>query len=111
MSEATYTNIVRLALADRCTLFRNNVGACRTDRGRFIRYGLNEGSGDFIGWTMIGDLAVFTSVEIKGARTPITREQTIWARNVQAAGGIAVIVREGEDAALAINAQIARLTG
>ena len=111
MSEATYTNIVRLALADRCTLFRNNVGACRTDRGRFIKYGLHPGSADFIGWTRHDGRAVFVSVEVKGAQTPIATEQKRWADNVNKAGGIGLILREGDDAAALFDARYKEVSG
>lgn len=55
------------------TLFCNNVGMYRDQRGNVIRYGLCNGSSDLIGWTpvtitddMVGKrIAVFTAIEVK----------------------------------------------
>ena len=55
------------------TLFCNNVGMYKDQRGNVIRYGLCKGSSDLIGWTpvtitedMVGKkIAVFTAVEVK----------------------------------------------
>ena len=55
------------------TLFCNNVGMYKDQRGNVIRYGLCNGSSDLIGWTpvtvtpdMVGSkIAVFTAVEVK----------------------------------------------
>ena len=55
------------------TLFCNNVGMYKDQRGNVIRYGLCNGSSDLIGWTpvtitedMVGKkIAVFTAIEVK----------------------------------------------
>ena len=68
-----------------------------------IKYGLEEGSGDLIGWTekiitpdMIGEtVAIFTSVEDKSESDRISVEQIIWLLNIQAAGGVAKVFKEG----------------
>ena len=55
------------------TLFKNNVGKLRDERGNIVTFGLCKGSSDLIGWTpititpeMVGKkIAVFTAVEVK----------------------------------------------
>lgn len=67
--------------------------------GRPIKYGLQPGSGDLIGWTpveitleMVGEtVAVFTSIEAKTEGDTVKRDQYAWARRVRHVGGIARI--------------------
>jgi hypothetical protein len=74
---------------------------------RFIRYGLTPGSADLIGWQhitvtpeMVGrKLAVFTSIEVKGASGRLTPEQDNWRRVVSSAGGAAGVARGVAEAA------------
>ena len=55
------------------TMFKNNVGKLRDERGNIVTFGLCKGSSDLIGWTpvtitpdMVGKkIAVFTAVEVK----------------------------------------------
>ena len=52
MNEATVMRKVWLAISRAGSrLFRNNVGKLKTEDGRFVRFGLCEGSSDLIGWT------------------------------------------------------------
>lgn len=86
-------------------LFRNNVGVLKDERGVPVRYGLQVGSGDLIGWVpvtvtadMVGQrLAVFVSVETKGAKGRVTAEQAAWADAVSEAGGRAGVARKDDD--------------
>lgn len=74
---------------------------------RFVRYGLTPGSADLIGWQRItvtermvgGDLAVFTSIEVKGPSGKLTPEQDNWRRVVSSAGGAAGVARSVAEAA------------
>ena len=109
-SEAATQAQVRLgARALGYTLFRNNVGALKDERGRLIRYGLANDtaalnasikSGDLIGWRrvvitpeMVGrPFAQFASAEIKKADwvfsgTPREQAQRRWNNLVNANGG------------------------
>ena len=80
------------------TMFKNNVGMYKDQRGNVIRYGLCKGSSDLIGWTpititpeMVGSkIAVFTAVEVKKnkfGKYRATEEQKHFISAVQANGG------------------------
>ena len=55
------------------TMFKNNTGKLRDERGNIVTFGLCKGSSDLIGWTpitvtpdMVGKkIAVFTAIEVK----------------------------------------------
>ena len=87
-------------------LFRNNTGTLYDRQGRPVTFGLAKGSADLIGWTtrtitpdMVGQtVAVFTSLEVKTATGRVSTEQRQWLDAVQAAGGVAGVVRSVEDA-------------
>jgi hypothetical protein len=87
-------------------LYRNNCGVLQDRRGVPVRYGLQPGSSDLIGWRtvtitpeMVGQqVAVFTSIEVKTATGRVKPEQQQWLDAVQAAGGIAGVARSVEDA-------------
>jgi hypothetical protein len=87
-------------------LYRNNCGVLQDRRGVPVRYGLQPGSSDLIGWRtvtitpdMIGQrIAVFTSIEVKTPTGRLRPEQQQWLDAVQAAGGIAGVARSVEDA-------------
>ncbi len=73
---------------------------------RPLHAGLEEGSGDLIGWesrlitpAMVGQrLAVFASVEVKSATGRARAAQLNWAKQVRAAGGIAGFARSEAEA-------------
>ena len=96
-------------------VFRNNVGSGFQGRcldefqgtitltaSRRINFGLFVGSGDLISWRsetitteMVGQkIARFISVETKSGNNKPSEAQIKWARQVNAAGGIAVFVNE-----------------
>lgn len=92
-------------------LFRNDNGQAhyRTPAGKdvHIRYGLQPGSGDDVGWTvveitpdMVGKrLAVFTSCEYKSERTGdgMSDDQRRWHNQVRRDGGISEVWIERRD--------------
>ena len=112
------SDTLRLEAAKRgIYLFRNNVGACQTLDGRFIRFGLANSStkmnntlksADFIGFTpvviteeMVGKtVAVFTSVEEKKYDRELhdsssrLKAQRKWEALVRKNGGIAYITND-----------------
>ena len=87
-------------------LYRNNCGVLQDRRGVPVRYGLQPGSSDLIGWRtvtvtpeMVGQqLAVFTSIEVKAASGRLRPAQRQWLDAVQAAGGVAGVARSVDDA-------------
>jgi len=107
VSEQTIQQHIRLACSiGTCRLFRNNTGTLRDQHGRPVQFGLCKGSADLIGWRtvtitpeMVGQqVAVFTSIEVKTPTGRIRQQQQQWLNAVQAAGGIAGVVRSVEDA-------------
>lgn len=120
-AESTILARIRRALGLRrdCRLFRNDCGTAWAGevvhrRGRTvtlhkaqrITYGLQPGSGDLIGWRtveitpdMVGQrVAVFLSAEVKNRRGRVSAAQRRWIDVVNAAGGLAGVVRSEEDA-------------
>ena len=106
-SEQTIQQQIRLQCSrGPVRLYRNNCGVLRDQRGVPVRYGLQPGSGDLIGWRtitigpeMVGQqVAVFASIEVKSATGRLRPEQRQWMEAVQAAGGIAGVARSVEDA-------------
>lgn len=75
---------------------------------RLVEFGLVKGSGDGIGWNtititpdMVGrKIAVFTSLETKSRAGRATKEQLNWHQQVQAAGGIALIINDADQLTL-----------
>jgi hypothetical protein len=115
-SESRQQSLVRLEAAKRRNvyLFRNNVGACTTDTGSFVRYGLANDtpamnaavkSADLIGFRSklivqadVGTVvAQFVSREVKHAtwhwrNSPEEQAQLKWAALINTHGGDAAIV-------------------
>jgi hypothetical protein len=87
-------------------LYRNNCGVLQDRRGVPVRYGLQPGSSDLIGWRtvtitpeMVGQqIAVFTSIEVKTPAGRVKPEQQQWMDAVQSAGGIAGVARSVSEA-------------
>jgi hypothetical protein len=115
-SEAAVQQEIRLETSRRgARLFRNNNGACKTDTGRQVRYGLGNDSSqvnsvlkssDLIGITPVTiagrRVGVFTSYEIKRPGwhyTGDTREhaQLRWLELITSLGGIARFITSVED--------------
>lgn len=82
------------------TMFKNNVGKLRDERGNIVTFGLCKGSSDLIGWTpititpeMVGKkIAVFTAVEVKldkHGKYQATKEQKQFINVVRNNGGFA----------------------
>lgn len=86
-------------------LFRNNVGVAYRRDGVPIRFGLQPGSHDLIGWTPVTikaehvgrTLAVFTGVEVKTPHTSTEKHQSKFHEAVAHAGGISIVARSERD--------------
>jgi hypothetical protein len=114
MSEAATLADIRLALGrvPDLRLFRNNTGSLKDHTGRVVSFGLFKGSSDLIGWRvvtvtpdMVGRrLAVFAAIEVKapGGRHPVTDDQRRFLDAVAAAGGIAGVARDPDEARIAL---------
>ena len=96
--ETKILNEIRLSCG-RAILFRNQVGACTTPDGYFIRYGVGgPGGSDLIGFTPRNGVAVFTAIEVKAATGRVSPEQQNFIDVIRRSGGIAGIARSVEDA-------------
>ncbi|MBX9594678.1 MAG: VRR-NUC domain-containing protein [Roseomonas sp.] len=114
MSEAATLADIRLALGrvPDLRLFRNNTGSLKDHTGRVVSFGLFKGSSDLIGFRsiavtpeMVGQrLAVFVALEVKapGGRHPVTDDQRRFLDAVAAAGGIAGVARDPDEARIAL---------
>jgi hypothetical protein len=95
----------RLYRAD-VRMWRNNVGAYPLANGGFLRYGLCNGSADFIGLRslivtpgMVGKrVAVFLAIESKAPGNDAEDHQETWLTEVRDAGAIAGVARNAEEA-------------
>lgn len=111
MSESVVLARVRLWLgahAPHIRLFRNNSGVAFHADGSRVVYGVaSPGGADLIGWTTVTvtpahvgrPLAVFTAAEVKTPAGRLSPAQRTFLAAVEAAGGIAAVVRSEEDAA------------
>lgn len=87
-------------------LWRNNVGAYPLPGGGMLRYGLCNGSADFIGLatvtitpSMVGKkVAVFLAIESKAPGKDAEAHQDTWLNEVKDAGAIAGVARNAQDA-------------
>lgn len=121
MNETNITRRIMLAIGrhlPNTRIFRNNVGMgwqgktshkgslVIIENPRPLQAGLCQGSSDLIGWTsvevtpdMIGKrLAIFTALEVKTNTGRASGEQLNFIEQVKAAGGIAAIARNENDA-------------
>ena len=106
--ESNIQNAIRLALTDNGVLsFRNNVGAYKSEKGHYIRYGVGEkGGSDLICITpvtitqeMVGQtVGVFTAIEVKTPNGRPSKEQLAFIEAVKRIGGKAGVARSPEDA-------------
>lgn len=96
-SETDISSRIRLAVPRTTVLFRNNVGSLEDSRGRWVRFGLCQGSSDLIGWTVRDGRAIFTAIECKTARGRLTPDQIRFLAAVERAGGIAIVGRSEDD--------------
>ena len=82
------------------TMFKNNTGKLRDERGNIVTFGLCKGSSDLIGWTpititpeMVGSkIAVFTAIEVKlnkNGKYKATDDQKRFIDAVKRNGGFA----------------------
>lgn len=78
-------------------LYRNNSGVLKDARGQHVKFGLCFGSSDLIGWTRIGQLAIFTAIEVKQPGKRPTPQQAAFIKAVYSSGGIAFVATSVDD--------------
>jgi hypothetical protein len=84
-------------------------------RPRPLHAGLQDGSGDYIGWReiiiqehMLGQrIAQFVSAEAKGPRGALRTDQRRWLEQVRRSGGLAFVFTNLEDARRAMDSGLA----
>lgn len=109
--EADVLGEVRASLASMAGVvsWRNNTGALQDVTGRYVTYGLCEGSADLIACVptqlvcpdcgaLLPPLGRFVGIEVKGPATRTTPEQVRWAGLVNAAHGTAGFAHSAGDA-------------
>ncbi|MDE6796960.1 MAG: VRR-NUC domain-containing protein [Ruminococcus sp.] len=94
-------NEIRLVLAEKCVIFRGNVGTGCTKDGRYFSTGLPKGFTDLFGFRKSDGKAVFIEVKIPTGR--LSTEQKKFLNTMQKYGVIAGVCRSKEDALNLIN--------
>jgi len=99
MKEANVQNTILKELSlkiPELKLFRNHTGKVKDQNGVYHTFGLCLGSADIIGWYK----GRFVSIEVKTEKGVVKELQKNWLKNVNQAGGFAIIARSTEDALL-----------
>lgn len=94
-------NEIRLALSDKCVIFRINVGTMKTPDGRYFDTGVPKGFSDLFGFRKSDGRAIF--IEVKTATGRASPQQLKFIRQMTACGAIAGICRSAEEALKLIN--------
>jgi len=89
-------NEIRIALADRCMLFRINVGKAYTKDGRYFDTGVPKGFSDLFGFRKSDGKAVF--IEVKTPTGRPTDQQKKFLNAMLNAGAVAGVCRSVQDA-------------
>ena len=99
--ESTLLREVRYTLgrAPDVTIWRNNTGKLRDDRGRVVTYGLAVGSSDLVG--VLAPWGRLVCLEIK-VKTRLTAEQDAWLSLVRSKGAFGAVVHSTEEAEAAL---------
>lgn len=89
MNETDIMQLVRIKASELgAVLWRNNVGRLQDVTGRWVQFGLCNGSSDLIGYFK----GKFLALEIKVPGKKPTPEQINFIERVNKAGGIAAVV-------------------
>lgn len=89
-------NEIRLALSEKCVIFRINVGVVKTPDGRYFDTGVPKGFSDLFGFRKADGRVVF--IEVKTAKGRASPQQMRFIRQMTEYGAIAGICRSAEDA-------------
>ncbi len=94
-------NEIRLVLAEKCVIFRGNVGTGCTKDGRYFSMGLPKGFSDLFGFRKSDGKAVF--IEVKTPTGRLSTEQKKFLDTMRKYGVIAGVCRSKEEALNLIN--------
>lgn len=89
-------NEIRIALSDKCVIFRINVGVMKTPDGRYFDTGVPKGFSDLFGFRKSDGRVVF--IEVKTANGKASPQQKQFIRQMADHGAIAGICRSAEEA-------------
>ena len=89
-------NEIRAALAPYCVMFRMNVGAGRTEDGRYFSTGVPRGFSDLFGVRRSDGRAVF--IEVKTPKGRPTERQIHFIKSMRSCGAVAGICRSADEA-------------
>ena len=89
-------NDIRAAVAPYCIIFRMNVGAGRTEDGRYFSTGVPRGFSDLFGVRRCDGRAVF--IEVKAPTGKPTEQQSNFINKMRSYGAIAGVCRSVKDA-------------
>ena len=107
MSERDVVNAVLLALSAEpgVRVWRHNVGAMKSDTGRFVRFGL-PGQSDISG--ILSPEGWRLEVEAKTQTGRLSESQRRWLDMINNQGGIAFIARDPHEAVRVLRAEVMR---
>lgn len=94
-------NEIRLALSDKCVIFRTNVVGGYTKDGRYISTGVPKGYSDLNGHRKSDGRAIY--IEVKTDSGEASAEQKNFIKQMKATGAIAGICRSADEALKLIN--------
>lgn len=104
MKEIDIQSAIRLALSDKCTMFRINVGCFSTADGRYISTGVPKGFSDLFGVRKSDGKAIF--IEVKTPNGRVREEQSNFLARMRECGAIAGVCRSAEDAVRLVSEDI-----
>lgn len=96
MVEHDIQNEIRLALSEKCVIFRVNVASGFTKDGRYIASGVPKGYSDLSGHRKSDGKAIY--IEVKTQSGKVSKSQKHFIEQMRSSGAIAGICRSVEDA-------------
>jgi hypothetical protein len=88
-----------LGCREYCRVWRRNVGAIRSDKGRLIRFG-QTGEADIQGILLGAGRMI--AIEVKSSKGVLSRDQEAWGAMIRRFGGLYIVARSVEEAVLAV---------
>lgn len=96
MTEHDIQNEIRLALSEKCVIFRTNVVSGFTRDGRYVSTGVPKGYSDLNGHRKSDGRAIY--IEVKAGTGKASEAQKHFIEQMKATGAIAGICRSAQDA-------------